>query len=85
MFMNLTPILEFESEHVFILKFPEFPVIEFVELPDSEIKFCNLFCGVMRGALEMIRFQCKCDFVKDKLIGDDQMEMRVELLKIIQD
>lgn len=32
------------------------PLVEFVELPEncSTLKYCNVLCGVIRGALEMV-------------------------------
>jgi hypothetical protein len=42
------------------LLFDENPLADFVELPDDgraqdELWFSNIFCGVLRGALEMVR------------------------------
>jgi trafficking protein particle complex subunit 3 len=38
------------------------PLTEFVELPEEAIEgglwFSNVLCGVLRGALEMVRFSC---------------------------
>lgn len=33
------------------------PLVDFVELPEdcSNLKYCNVLCGVIRGALEMVR------------------------------
>ena len=33
------------------------PLVDFVELPDncSALKYCNVLCGVIRGALEMVK------------------------------
>ena len=41
----------------FSLLFDQNPVTEFVELPESclSLKYCNLFCGIIRGACEMVR------------------------------
>lgn len=43
----------------FSLLFDENPLADFVELPDDgraqdELWFSNIFCGVLRGALEMV-------------------------------
>ena len=43
----------------FSLIFEENPLADFVELPDDgkaqdELWFSNIFCGVLRGALEMV-------------------------------
>lgn len=43
----------------FTLTFDENPLAEFVELPDEALEgglwFSNVLCGVLRGALEMVR------------------------------
>ena len=35
------------------------PLVDFVELPEncSALKYCNVLCGVIRGALEMVSYQ----------------------------
>lgn len=45
---------EFEFESMQILE--DNPLTDFVELPEqlSNLKYCNLLCGVVRGALEMV-------------------------------
>lgn len=37
--------------------FTDNPLTEFVDLPDEfrDLKYCNILCGVIRGALEMVR------------------------------
>ena len=34
------------------------PLADFVELPEGceKLKYCNILCGVIRGALEQVRF-----------------------------
>ena len=61
------------------------PFIEFVELPAQyqSLKYCNLLCGVLVGALEMIQMQVECRTVKDMLQGDDSNEIRVELKSML--
>lgn len=43
----------------FVLQFDENPLAEFVELPEEALEgglwFSNVLCGVIRGALEMVR------------------------------
>lgn len=61
-FLNITPtIANWTSDNKqFSLLFDENPLADFVELPDDgraqdELWFSNILCGVLRGALEMVR------------------------------
>ena len=60
-FLNITPsVTNWSSDNKqFSLVFEENPLADFVELPDDgksqdELWFSNIFCGVLRGALEMV-------------------------------
>ncbi len=57
------------------------PFSDFVEIPPNYngIHYCNILCGIIKGALEMVQLQVECKFVKDALLGDDVNELRVEL------
>lgn len=63
------------------------PLTNFVELPPdkSELKYCNVFCGVIQGALEMVKLNVKCDIVADTLKGAGVDEIRLELLNVIDE
>jgi len=79
----------------------ENPLSIFVELPESnlgngvdaaprgpdwsQIKYSNVYCGVIRGALEQVNMRVECNFVKDILQGDSVNEIRVELQEIMVD
>ncbi|MCO5564516.1 hypothetical protein L7F22_018177 [Adiantum nelumboides] len=59
------------------------PLVDFVELPETcqGLYYCNVLCGVIRGALEMVNMRTEVRWVRDVLRGDDAYEMRLKLLK----
>ena len=63
------------------------PLTNFVELPadKGELKYCNVLCGVVQGALEMVKMNVKCDIVSDTLKGAETDEIRLELLNMIDE
>jgi len=63
------------------------PLVDFVELPEGcqNLCYCQLLCGVIRGALEMVNISVDCAFVKDVLRGDDTYEIRLKLLSQSQE
>ena len=71
----------------FTLLLEDNPLTPFVELPEEakNLKYSNILCGVIRGALEMVQLKVECDFVKDKLRGDDINAIKVTLKEILQD
>ena len=62
------------------------PLVDFVEIPPqfSGLHYCNVLCGVIRGALEMVQLQVACRFVRDVLKGDEVTELRVELKGMVR-
>jgi len=90
MFLNVPAFVgpNFSSEkREFSIVFKENPLTQFVELPEScaQLHFCNILCGVIRGALEMLLMRVECRFVKDMLRGDDTNEIRVVLKEILEE
>ncbi|MEW5298843.1 MAG: hypothetical protein WDW36_001921 [Sanguina aurantia] len=57
------------------------PLTDFVELPEDakELKYINILCGVIRGALEMVNMDVEAKLVQDMLKGDDCFEIRLRL------
>lgn len=94
MFLNIVPTVEnFSSDgKAFSLILTENPLAEFVELPvttdpkiQKELWYSQLYCGVLRGALQMVQLDTDVWFVKDQLRGDDRTEIRVRLNKVLAD
>ena len=106
-FLNITPtVTNWTADNKqFSLVFEGNPLTDFVELPDDgkaqdELWYSNILCGIIRGALEMVRtlstipetdtddlkvqMQVEAHYVSDMLRGSDTTEMRVTLLRYIE-
>lgn len=88
MFLGIVPeVTSWNAENsAFSLIFNDNPLLDFVELPPQyqNLQYCNVLCGVIKGALEMVQLQVVCTFVRDTLKGDDVSEMRVELKGVVK-
>ncbi|KAJ3176073.1 transport protein particle 22 kDa subunit [Irineochytrium annulatum] len=90
MFLGISPnVTNWSADgKEFSLQLDENPLADFVELPDDangELWYSNVLCGVVRGALEMVNLQVDCNFNGDVLRGDDVTEIRVKLIKLIDE
>lgn len=94
MFLNTVPQVEnFSSDGTsFSLILTENPLAEFVELPltqypkiHKELWYSQLYCGVLRGALQMVQLDTDVYFVRDSIRGDDKTEIRLKLNKVLKD
>jgi hypothetical protein len=88
MFLGIAPeVASWNKDNTaFSLLLLENPLIDFVELPPRflDLQYCNILCGVLRGALEMVQMQVECKFVRDVLKGDEVSELRIELKGIVK-
>jgi trafficking protein particle complex subunit 3 len=88
MFLNI--VAECKSyggeENSFGIVFNENPITEFVELPPNlqGLKYCNVLCGVIKGALEMIQMDVEAELVKEIMKGDDCYEIRITYKKSLK-
>lgn len=63
------------------------PLTEFVDLPEeyNSLKYSNLLCGVIRGALEMVHMDVAVWFAQDQLKGDGATEIKIKFLRRLED
>lgn len=71
-----------EKNNEFSIILNQNPLTEFVELPDSmqNMSYMNILPGVIRGALEMVSIPANAWIKRDQLRGDDDTEIRVEII-----
>ena len=86
-YLGIISSLSQVSEKEYHLVFKENPISFYVELPEELNNLCysNIICGIFRGMLEVSGFEIKCEFVKDKMKGDDVNDLKIELVKIIEE
>jgi len=82
MFLNINAdVMNWEAnDAAFTIAFGDSPLAEFVQLPAhlQDLKYLNIICGVIRGALEMVQTEVDVTFTRDILCGDQRNEIRVE-------
>mmetsp|Transcript_6518 Transcript_6518/g.13442 ORF Transcript_6518/g.13442 Transcript_6518/m.13442 type:complete len:189 (+) Transcript_6518:64-630(+) len=88
MFLGINCDVQQHSAKSFSLILQENPLCLFVELPDEykeTLQYTILYCGVIRGALEMLNYKVDCTLVRSTLRGDDVDEIKVDLKSVLQD
>mmetsp|Transcript_24693 Transcript_24693/g.68184 ORF Transcript_24693/g.68184 Transcript_24693/m.68184 type:complete len:189 (-) Transcript_24693:1696-2262(-) len=88
MFLGINCDVQQHSAKSFSLIMHENPLTLFVELPDEykeTLQYTILYCGIIRGALEMLNYKVDCALVKSTLKGDDVDEIKVDLKSVLQD
>uniref|UniRef100_A0A7S2RZ33 Trafficking protein particle complex subunit n=1 Tax=Mucochytrium quahogii TaxID=96639 RepID=A0A7S2RZ33_9STRA len=89
MFLNITPeVKDWDDKGTTCtLVLDNNPLEEFVEIPSScsGLKYSNMLCGVIRGALESVCLAVDCVIISDALMGDPKTELKLTLKHVIED
>uniref|UniRef100_A0A0K8TTF7 Trafficking protein particle complex subunit n=1 Tax=Tabanus bromius TaxID=304241 RepID=A0A0K8TTF7_TABBR len=89
MYLNVQPTISNWSAagDEYSLIFDNNPLTEFVELPPdmTNLRYCGILCGCIRGALEMVQLEVQCWFVQDQLKGDNNTEIRIKFIRRLED
>ena len=83
-----------QDQRSFSVYLQDNPLSTFVELPSESVqggddlrrlKYSQILCGVIRGALEQVNLKVECNIVRDTLKGDEVNEIRVDLKEVLAD
>ncbi|PVU93203.1 hypothetical protein BB561_003414 [Smittium simulii] len=89
MYLNIVPTETFTDDKHCTLTLVENPLAENVELPQQAIReglwYSSWYCGVLKGALEMVQLEVNVSFLSDVLRGDETTELQVELVRILDE
>ena len=71
----------------FSLVFKNNPLHDFVQLPAqyANLQYSNILCGVLRGALNMVKLVVDCEYVKSELTGATESEIRITLKELLHE
>ncbi|XP_009287411.1 trafficking protein particle complex subunit 3-like protein [Aptenodytes patagonicus] len=90
MYLGVTPSVSCSSAagNEFSLILDKNPLVDFVEELPAErasLCYCNILCGVIRGALEMVHLAAEVTFLQDRLKGDAVTEIGITFLRKAED
>eukprot|EP00529_Nitzschia_sp_RCC80_P037002 CAMPEP_0113498080 /NCGR_PEP_ID=MMETSP0014_2-20120614/30961_1 /TAXON_ID=2857 /ORGANISM="Nitzschia sp." /LENGTH=189 /DNA_ID=CAMNT_0000392039 /DNA_START=88 /DNA_END=657 /DNA_ORIENTATION=- /assembly_acc=CAM_ASM_000159 len=88
MFLGITCDVQQHTPTTFSMSMSDNPLSLFVELPEQykdTLEYTILYCGVIRGSLEMLNYKVECTQTKSTLRGDDVDEIKVDLKQVLQD
>merc|ERR1712106_362363 len=88
-YLNMSPqVTNWNTERdAFSLLLDNNPLTDFVELPSelAALNYCQMICGIIRGALEMVQLEVTAKVEKDSLKGAGSTEIRICFIKKLAD
>eukprot|EP01147_Barroeca_monosierra_P001133 gene1133-4353_t len=89
MFLGITTSLEnwSSNERECTLVIDDNPLTTFTELPEehSNLCYCNIYCGAVRGALELLQYRTTVCMITDVLKGDKNTQLKITLKEVLED
>ncbi|PVU96677.1 hypothetical protein BB559_002299 [Furculomyces boomerangus] len=89
MYLNIVPTVLSSDNSKCVLQIDDNPFDLNVELSPEMIAgglwYSNFYCGLIRGALEMVQLSVNVTFLSDVLRGDDTTSLQIDLLKVIDE
>ncbi len=94
LFFGVESKLVMKNDQEFSITFNQNPLAENVAIPKKYegLSYSNIYCGIIRGALEAVNMRVKCYFTRDKLVDlgekattlKHDYEIKVELEELIK-